>query len=73
MAGLMSEERYKFGPAPDSTVMVKEGNSPVILAAPHVGTWIPEEIFEKLNETGRKLEDTDWHVDQLSKESAAPV
>jgi N-formylglutamate deformylase len=62
---LMSEGRNKFGPVPNSAVTVKQGNSPVILAAPHVGTWIPEEIFEKLNDTGRKLEDTDWHVDQL--------
>ncbi len=61
----MSEGRDKFGHAPDSAVTVKEGNSPVILTAPHVGTWIPEEIYERLNDTGRKLEDTDWHVDQL--------
>lgn len=65
MAGKMSEEQNKSGPTPISPVKVTEGNSPVILAAPHVGTWIPESTFEKLNETGRKLEDTDWHVDQL--------
>jgi formiminoglutamase len=48
-----------------SPVAVNEGTSPVVLAMPHAGTWLPEKVFESLNETGRGLEDTDWHVDQL--------
>ncbi len=44
---------------------VKRGNSPVILAMPHTGTYIPANITAKLNANGRKLTDTDWHVDRL--------
>ena len=44
---------------------VIEGDSPIILGLPHVGTFIPEEIWNKLNDTGRIMADTDWHVDRL--------
>ena len=46
-------------------VHIKKGNSPVILAMPHTGTYIPTHILAKLNANGRKLTDTDWHVDRL--------
>ncbi len=46
-------------------VKLIEGNSPIILAFPHVGTHVPQEIFEKLNARGQSLSDTDWHVDRL--------
>ncbi|WP_025900154.1 N-formylglutamate deformylase [Sneathiella glossodoripedis] len=46
-------------------VSIKEGNSPVILAFPHVGLHVPAEIFGRLNEVGKRLADTDWHVDKL--------
>ena len=46
-------------------VTVNEGTSPIILAFPHVGTFVPPPIFEKLNVDGQRLSDTDWHVDQL--------
>jgi formiminoglutamase len=46
-------------------VHIKKGNSPVILAMPHTGTYIPANIKAKLNANGRKLTDTDWHVDRL--------
>jgi len=48
-----------------SPVTVTTGNSPVVLGMPHTGTWLPTEIFEKLNDNGKKLADTDWHIDQL--------
>ncbi|MEW9836459.1 N-formylglutamate deformylase [Mesorhizobium marinum] len=38
---------------------------PVILAFPHTGTWVPDDIRANLNEEGRKLRDTDWHVHEL--------
>lgn len=41
------------------------GSGPVILAQPHSGTHIPEGIEARLNERGRALADTDWHVDRL--------
>lgn len=46
-------------------VHIKRGNSPVILTMPHTGTYVPDNIAVKLNENGRKLTDTDWHVDRL--------
>ncbi len=46
-------------------VEVLRGDSPVVLGMPHVGTWLPDDIRAWLNENGRLLADTDWHVDRL--------
>lgn len=46
-------------------VLVSSGTSPVILAFPHVGTQVPADIARTLNTEGRRLRDTDWHVDRL--------
>lgn len=45
--------------------VVKQGNSPIILGFPHVGTDVPEAIAARLNDEGRRLRDTDWHLHQL--------
>ena len=50
--------------APDP-VEVEQGDSPVILGLPHTGTWLPDDILARLNERGRTLADTDWHIHQL--------
>ncbi|WP_417452508.1 N-formylglutamate deformylase [Kiloniella sp.] len=50
---------------PMSPVSVTNGNSPVVLGMPHTGTWLPEKILTKLNANGKKLADTDWHIDLL--------
>ncbi len=42
-----------------------EGDSPVILAQPHVGTQLPDDLWERLNPRGEELADTDWHIDRL--------
>ena len=42
-----------------------QGSSPVILAFPHTGTDVPAEIQERLNDNGRILADTDWHIERL--------
>lgn len=49
-------------------VEVVEGSSPVILGFPHTGTLVPEDIWVRLNDEGRKLRDTDWHVDRLYRD-----
>jgi formiminoglutamase len=41
------------------------GNSPVILGIPHTGTEVPPAIRDRLDDNGRKLADTDWHVERL--------
>ncbi|MET4130345.1 N-formylglutamate deformylase [Roseovarius sp. MBR-6] len=46
-------------------VMVSQGDSPVVLGLPHVGTDVPPDIAARLNARGRMLADTDWHVDRL--------
>ncbi len=43
-------------------VEVTRGDGPVILGLPHTGTWLPEDAVARLNDTGRALADTDWHV-----------
>lgn len=44
---------------------ITRGSSPIILGFPHTGTEVPPDIRADLNEEGRKLRDTDWHVHRL--------
>ena len=44
---------------------VSRGSSPVILAFPHTGTGVPADIWARLNDNGRRLADTDWHIHEL--------
>ncbi|TDT74257.1 formiminoglutamase [Litoreibacter halocynthiae] len=46
-------------------VSVTQGSGPIVLGLPHTGTYVPEGIRAQLNDNGRKLADTDWHIDQL--------
>ncbi|OQP86713.1 N-formylglutamate deformylase [Rhizobium rhizosphaerae] len=46
-------------------VDVRKGSSPVILGLPHTGTHVPPEIWDRLNDEGRRLADTDWHIHRL--------
>jgi len=46
-------------------VDIFEGSSPVILAQPHGGTFLPTELSEHYNELGREMADTDWHIHRL--------
>lgn len=48
-----------------SVVEVTRGTSPIILGFPHTGTDVPPDIWERLNDNGRLLADTDWHIDRL--------
>ena len=46
-------------------VSVSRGDSPIILGQPHGGTFVPEEVFDRLNRRGQGLDDTDWHINRL--------
>ncbi len=46
-------------------VTVQEGEGPLILGMPHTGTTIPDALLSRLNDRGRLLADTDWHIDRL--------
>ncbi len=48
-----------------TTVEVVQGDSPIVLGLPHTGTYVPADIGKILNRQGRKLTDTDWHIDRL--------
>ncbi|NNC37265.1 MAG: N-formylglutamate deformylase [Acidimicrobiales bacterium] len=51
--------------AQNDVVEISKGDSPLILGMPHTGTYVPPALFEQLNETGKKLADTDWHIHDL--------
>ena len=44
---------------------ITKGTSPVILAFPHTGTEVSPEIHDRLNDNGKLLADTDWHIHDL--------
>ncbi len=46
-------------------IEVTRGDGPIVLGLPHTGTELPEDIREGLNETGRAMADTDWHIHRL--------
>ncbi|MEP3891295.1 MAG: N-formylglutamate deformylase [Hellea sp.] len=46
-------------------VDIIKGSSPIILAMPHSGLYVPPNIHARLNAIGRELSDTDWHIDRL--------
>ena len=46
-------------------IEITQGGSPIVLGMPHTGTDVPPEIWDKLNERGQALADTDWHIDRL--------
>lgn len=46
-------------------IKVAQGNSPLVLGLPHTGTDVPPDVWATLNDNGRKLADTDWHIDRL--------
>jgi N-formylglutamate deformylase len=48
-------ELYKFTP----------GEAPIIVSAPHPGTFIPEKIRKRLTPAALATPDTDWHIDRL--------
>lgn len=46
-------------------VRVTRGDGPIVLGFPHIGTYVPDEVAARLNDEGRVLRDTDWHIDRL--------
>lgn len=44
---------------------ISQADSPLVLGLPHTGTDMPEDVADALNETGRAVTDTDWHIHDL--------
>ena len=41
------------------------GDGPIVLAQPHGGTYVPDDLLTRLNTRGQALADTDWHIETL--------
>ncbi len=52
-------------PGGGTMVQVAGGTTPLVLAIPHTGTHVPEDVWADLNGTGRALADTDWRIEAL--------
>lgn len=48
-----------------SLIEITRGDGPLVLGLPHTGTDVPDACLARLNDTGRALADTDWHIDRL--------
>ncbi len=46
-------------------VDISRGEGPLVLGVPHTGTYVPSAVKAKLNDIGRELTDTDWHIHTL--------
>jgi N-formylglutamate deformylase len=48
-----------------ATFVLHRGDSPLVVSAPHVGTYVPASILGRLTPEAAELADTDWHVERL--------
>lgn len=53
------------------TYQLHRGNAPLLISLPHNGTAIPDPIGVRMSTAGRRVADTDWHVDRLYAFAAA--
>uniref|UniRef100_UPI00355A7E7C N-formylglutamate amidohydrolase n=1 Tax=Hyphomonas atlantica TaxID=1280948 RepID=UPI00355A7E7C len=44
---------------------ISPADSPLVIGLPHTGLDLPEDVRDALNETGRAVTDTDWHIHEL--------
>lgn len=45
--------------------LLHQGQSPLLISIPHLGTHIPDELLATMTPVARRLDDTDWHLDRL--------
>jgi N-formylglutamate deformylase len=53
-----------------------QGTQPLLISMPHVGTYVPPEINDRLTDAARLVPDTDWHIEILyafAKEMGASI
>lgn len=56
-----------------SLIDITRGDGPLVLGLPHTGTDIPADCLGRLNDRGRAMADTDWHIHRLYNGLAADV
>lgn len=44
---------------------LRQGNSPLLVSMPHVGTYLPSWLLPSLTDEAKILTDTDWHLEGL--------
>jgi len=54
-----------------SVFTLRAGRAPLLISVPHAGTVLPPDIAAQLTPIGRRVIDTDWHVDRLYDFAAA--
>ena len=42
-----------------------QGHRPLLISMPHVGTYVPPALAQRLTAEARQVPDTDWHLEQL--------
>ena len=42
-----------------------QGTAPLLVSVPHDGTFVPDEIAQRLTPAARRVPDTDWHIARL--------
>lgn len=48
-----------------SLLSLEEGNIPLLVSIPHLGTQLPAELLESYSSEAKIVSDTDWHLDTL--------
>jgi len=48
-----------------NSVEFVQGDTPLLISIPHMGTRIPESISAGMTRAGMSIPDTDWHLDRL--------
>ena len=47
------------------TYTLHQGDAPILISIPHLGTQLPNELIGDFNDEAFQLADTDWHLDRL--------
>ena len=52
-------------PLSEPAFTLRPGDTPLLVSLPHAGTWLPDELVQRLAEPARALPDTDWHLERI--------
>jgi N-formylglutamate deformylase len=49
----------------DAPCTLHRGTAPLLVSLPHMGTWIPQQLLDRMHPRAAETEDTDWHLGRL--------